>query len=138
MKTILLSAALTLAAFGVMAGGAYAQNSDPEVTRQSAPAPVITPDTQVFTPANSDMTLAGIYPKRAQDSDIEGTAAVICQIGATGDLTQCVIDSENPKGAGFGKAVAITMLKWAHVDTSKAGQQPGDWMKLAAAWKLHD
>ncbi len=131
MKTIILALALSLAATG-----AYAQNSDPEVTRESVPAPVITAGTQVFTPANSDLTLAGVYPRKAQLNDTEGKAAVICQIGETGDLTQCVIDSEMPPGQGFGKAVAITMLKWAHVDTSKAGQKPGDWMKLSASWKL--
>ena len=137
MKNIFLPVILGLALAG-LASAAVAQNSDPDVTRTAVPAPVITADTQVFTPANSDLTQAGIYPTRAQEGDLDGSAAVICQIGATGDLTQCVIDSETPKGAGFGKAVAITMLKWAHVDTTKAGQQPGDWLKLAAAWKLHD
>lgn len=131
MKTIILFAALSLAATG-----AYAQNADPDVTRESVPAPVITAATQVFTPANSDLTLAGVYPRKAQLNDTEGKAAVICQIGETGDLTQCVIDSEMPPGQGFGRAVAITMLKWAHVDTTKAGQKPGDWMKLSASWKL--
>ncbi len=131
MKTIILLAALSLAATG-----AYAQNADPEVTREAVAAPVITALTPVYTPANSDLTLAGVYPKRAQLNDTDGRAAVICQIGETGDLTQCVIDSETPPGQGFGKAVAITMLKWAHVDTTKAGQKPGDWMKLSASWKL--
>ncbi len=131
MKIIALALALSLAA-----GAVHAQNADPSVTRQAVPAPVITPDTKVFTPANSDLSFAGVYPKRAQMDDSEGRASVICQIGDTGDLTQCVIDSENPPGLGFGKAVAITMLKWAHVDTTQVGQKPGDWMKLSASWKL--
>ena len=133
MKTMILFAALSL-----VATGAWAQNSDPDLTREAVPAPVLTATTQVFTPANSDLTLAGVYPRRAQINDAEGKAAVICQIGATGDMTQCIIDSETPPGQGFGKAVAITMLKWAHVDTTKAGQKAGDWMKLSASWKLHD
>ncbi len=44
------------------------------------------------------------YPAEAAKAGVEGQATIRCQVTARGLLVDCVVDSEEPVGAGFGPA----------------------------------
>jgi TonB family protein len=45
-----------------------------------------------------------VYPSEAQQQHIAGHVQLTCTVDADGYLTDCVVDSETPDGAGFGNA----------------------------------
>lgn len=45
-----------------------------------------------------------VYPRRAREDGIGGSALLHCTVTVSGDLTGCSVRSESPAGAGFGDA----------------------------------
>ena len=45
-----------------------------------------------------------VYPKRARDLGVEGTAVMKCRVLQNGRLKDCAVVSETPPGFGFGQA----------------------------------
>ncbi len=136
MKALLLTSSLLCALAAVPAVAQDATAAGGGVKCDSIDAPAILAGTRVFTRLGSDLSDAGIYPQPAKINLIEGQAAVDCQIGPDGYLTQCLVESESPQGYGLGHGLAVTVLKWAHADTSIVGHQAGDWLRLSTNWKL--
>lgn len=68
----------------------------------SPPQPsVITNPRWITRPNGADY--ARFYPRRAQESEIEGSASLDCLVGADGRLS-CTVISEEPSNMGFGEA----------------------------------
>lgn len=65
------------------------------------PVQVITNPQWITRPNGADY--ARFYPRRAQDSSIEGSASLSCLVGADGRLS-CTVLSEEPSNMGFGEA----------------------------------
>ena len=63
--------------------------------------PVATPG-WLRMPVGED--LARVYPDHASATDLEGMATMRCIVAAKGNLTDCTVVSEDPKGEGFGSA----------------------------------
>lgn len=49
-----------------------------------------------------------VYPKAAADAFLVGTARIACTVTEAGSLADCVVDGEEPAGAGFG-ASAVSL-----------------------------
>jgi hypothetical protein len=47
----------------------------------------------------------GIFPPFAKNNGINGSASALCTISPSGALTDCVIQTEEPKGQEFGAAL---------------------------------
>lgn len=66
----------------------------------------------VFTPP---LDPAAHYPETALREGVEGRAIVACTLGSAGDLTDCVVEVEEPQGYGFA-AAAIAVVTAARLD----------------------
>lgn len=71
------------------------------VVAQAEPAPIIHPE---WTARPSARDLAQVYPDRAAKLNIEGRGTMMCVVTAAGELSNCQIVSEFPKGEGFAEA----------------------------------
>lgn len=136
MKALCITSSLLCALASLPAVAQDATATGGGVKCDSIDAPEIPAGTRVLTRMGSDLSDAGVYPQSAKINLIEGQAAVDCQIGPDGYLTQCLVESESPKGYGLGRGLAVTVLKWAHADTTVEGHQAGDWLRLSTNWKL--
>ena len=97
----------------------------PTLRRSHLPPPVIT-----FP------VIGKFYPARAVATKTEGDVAATCAVTMGGSLTQCVIDSENPEGFGFGKAT-LKALEQTHVQvTVRHGLQNPRMLHIPIAWRL--
>ena len=133
MKRVLLGVGL---ACGLATAAASRQPEAPPALTPSAPPPVITEQTRVYTQTDVPKgPLGDTYPERAADADIEGMAVINCQVGDDGGLTRCVVEQENPKGYGFGAATARIFLKSAHAKPDNF--TAGDWHRFTYTWTLN-
>jgi TonB family protein len=48
--------------------------------------------------------LARVYPRAAAAKGVGGRAVLTCTVDVDGYLSECVVDSDTPSGAGFGNA----------------------------------
>ena len=71
----------------------------PDLTRM---AHTITRATIVSQPTRAQILAA--YPERALSNQIEGGAAIDCEVTAAGKLAACQLAAETPAGFGFGQA----------------------------------
>jgi protein TonB len=87
-------------------------------------------------PTGTDM--AGLYPPRALDNEVEGSVTIDCAINGSGRIKACDIISETPKGYGFGKATVTAFLKYAAVKPSSVDGQlrDGDRRRFTYVWTL--
>ncbi len=113
-----------------VAQNAAAQASPPETTT----APVITPQTKVYTRDQIPPGKADIYPARAQDDEVRGVAVLACHIADDLRPDKCIVLSETPQGYGFGEAAALALLRYGKVDPAK--QKSGDWVKQTFNFSL--
>ena len=75
----------------------------PEITPDITTMPhVVGKPAIVSAPSNAQIQAA--YPERALSNQIEGKAAIDCQVTADGKLAACRIAGELPAGYGFGQA----------------------------------
>jgi len=77
------------------------------------------------------------YPQRALQDRKEGAATVECRFTARGDLTDCVLVEESPKGYGFGPALVriADRLGESGNKTLWADRYAGRTLRLSARWK---
>ncbi len=99
--------------------------------------PVITAKTAVFTKADLKPGKQDFYPDRALNEELSGAATLACQFGGDGDLTECVVLNEDPKGYGFGKAGALSALYHSQPQPFADGRKAGDWVRFDSYWSLH-
>jgi protein TonB len=94
---------------------------DPPPLRQAAlieTPPVMSPPAQLATPAPRPSVITSpdwlqrpgatefsrYYPGVAMDRDLGGTVTLDCVVAATGQVRNCAVMAETPKGVGFGDA----------------------------------
>ncbi len=143
MKTIVCLTGLAAALAVTQPITAFAQSSSADATSSSA-APHIDYDAIKARYAHAHWTypnsrqIAEAYPRRAQDSHIQGIAQVACFIQADGRMKRCVVLTEDPKDEGFGAVTQDLFLKYAHVDPTSVdgGIQPDDFYVFTLKWLL--
>ena len=64
------------------------------------------------------------FPARARSN--RGEAWVVCTVNADGRFRSCEIESETPRGNGFGRAAVAAMHRGARIDVSADGPAEGD------------
>lgn len=64
------------------------------------------------------------FPERARSS--RGEAWVVCTVTADGTFRSCEIESETPRGNGFGRAAVASMQRGARIAVSADGPSDGD------------
>jgi TonB family protein len=69
------------------------------------PAPAAQDNAPRWLTRPSDADLARAYPRPARMRGQGGRAVMQCKVTATGRLTACELVSEEPAGAGFGRAL---------------------------------
>ena len=82
--------------------GPIASLDPPSPPAAPTPDPVIRNPTWVKMPGGDE--LARFYPDRAMRLQMTGSAAIGCQVTATGAIASCRVVSETPEGYGFGAA----------------------------------
>jgi len=108
----------------------------PHPTTRMKPArgPVIDADTVVYARKDMQNYPQEDYPAPAQESEIEGSVGLACQIAADQGLDRCVVLSETPPGYEFGRAAAILMMRTRHADMSH--NPAGSWVHITARFQL--
>ena len=125
----------------------FAQSSSAPMTDSPAPlagaaTPVPAETTARYTHARwtypGPEQMADLFPPRAQDERLSGTAKIVCTIAPDGLLDKCAVLDETPKGYGFGLATATAFVKFAHVDpnTVEGGIKPGDYKVFIYKWQI--
>ena len=78
-----------------------------------------------------------IYPSKALDAEIGGTATAECRFTANGDLDDCIVIDESPKGYGFGPALIrmTDKLRDSGNRDSWSRKYAGKVLRLGAHWK---
>ncbi len=97
-------------------------------------APVITPDTKVYTREQVPPGKTDFYPLRAAEDEVSGETVLVCHVADDMRPDKCVVSSEKPAGYGFGEAAALGVLKYGKADP--ATQKAGDWLKLTFKFSL--
>lgn len=82
--------------------GPIASLDPPSPPTPPEPDPVIRNPTWVKMPGGDE--LARFYPDRAMRLQMTGSAAISCQVTATGAVASCRVVSETPEDHGFGAA----------------------------------
>jgi len=74
----------------------------PTIAEPRRAATVIEAPTWVSRPGPDEFSR--FYPQQAIDRDMSGAATVLCVVAASGQVHDCQVASETPKGFGFGDA----------------------------------
>jgi TonB family protein len=97
---------------------AYAEPPAAVAPASPKPSVITQPDWQ-SRPTGAD--LAALYPKAAAAAHIEGRAVLRCKVAASGDLTDCTANAEQPPGQGFADAALAMAPKFKMKPMSKDG-----------------
>jgi protein TonB len=62
----------------------------------------------------SGAQLADAYPGRPLDLGIAGSVTLLCTVGVNGQVRDCTVAEETPKGDGFG-AAALKLSRWFRI-----------------------
>ena len=68
---------------------------------------------------------ADAYPQRALDGGKSGVVSLACTVKASGDLAQCSVAEETPRGWGFGDAALSLSKRFRMVPRTEDGQPVG-------------
>jgi hypothetical protein len=87
-----------------------------------------------LAPTAEEMETA--YPDQARRDAIEGSSVLACQVVKSGALKDCVVEAEEPAGAGFGKA---SLRLQSHYKAILAGEDDpllASEVKIPLRWRL--
>lgn len=70
-----------------------------------------------------------LYPERAAEMGMTGTATLLCGIRANGTMTGCQVLDETPSGMRFG-AAALAMARYFRISPKTVDDQPVDGFKV--------
>ena len=76
------------------------------------------------------------YPARAVRTKTEGDVTATCAVTMGGSLTQCAINSESPKGFGFGEATLKALAQTRVQVSIRHGLQTPQVLHIPIAWRL--
>lgn len=130
----------------------------PEVSRTRAVNAIITPDkipsglilyaVVSHDPRFTTLDMQGyvrqmsldIYPMKAQEAAMEGSATAECRIKADGTFKDCIVVDESPPGYGFGPSIIRMMdaLQNSGNKSAWTGRYAGRVLQVTARWKLPD
>ena len=68
---------------------------------------------------------ADAYPQRALELGKSGVVSLACTVRASGDLAQCAVAEETPRGWGFGEAALSLSKRFRMVPRTEDGQAVG-------------
>jgi protein TonB len=83
------------------------------------PSPPVPPKPKVIQNPDwiakpSGAQLADAYPGRPLDLGIAGSVTLLCTVGVNGQVRDCTVAEETPKGDGFG-AAALKLSRWFRI-----------------------
>lgn len=130
----------------------------PDVSRTRIVNAIITPDTipsglilyavVSHDPRFTTLDLSGyvrqmsldIYPMKAQEAEMPGTATAECRIKSDGTFKDCIVVDESPPGYGFGASILRMMdaLQNSGNKSAWTGRYAGKVLQVTARWKLPD
>ncbi len=121
----------------------FHSDKDAPPPASASPKPLIPPEMMArfahakWTYPAADQ-MAGIYPAKAHDNEIEGLATIVCVVAADGYMDKCAVMKETPEGYDFGVTTATLFVKFCHVDpaTVDGGIKPGDYKVFTYKWQL--
>lgn len=107
----------------------------PPPPRSTAPLPIVTNPEWIRKPGAED--LARLFPPAALEAGIEGRSTIECLVTAEGSLTNCVVVSEAPPGAGFGAAhIEAARLFRMRPKTKEGVSVEGGSVRITLVWGL--
>jgi protein TonB len=78
-----------------------------------------------------------LYPSRARDQGVEGSATIDCAVAGDGRLYDCNVIAENPPGHGFGAATLSLASKFRMRPTTQSGEPvAGRRVGIPIRWRL--
>jgi protein TonB len=86
---------------------------------ETIPTPPVPPKVKVIQNPDwiakpSGAQLADAYPGRALDVGIAGSVTLLCAVEVSGQVRDCTVADETPKGSGFG-AAALKLSRWFRI-----------------------
>lgn len=82
--------------------------------------------------------LAKLYPSRALNNSVSGSAEIECVVQPDYTLKDCTVLSETPEGYGFGKATIKLFETYTKIDpTDSHAPTIGEHHKVIYNWKLN-
>lgn len=85
---------------------ALALSVSPGLMHPPSTRPLVMQEVELTFAADKTPDWSNFYPKTAQAKAVQGSAEVMCRIGADQKLTDCAPVAETPVGEGFGASAA--------------------------------
>ena len=99
-------------------------SSDPGPQVSEPPKPHVISDPRWLRQPTAD-EFSGAYPQRALELGKSGVVSLACTVKASGDLAQCAVAEETPRGWGFGEAALSLSKRFRMVPRTEDGQAVG-------------